>query len=269
MKGEEDDPVTRYTVSRTAAVRRRPGVGTRLIIEWPSDGHNGGDLAFGRDGMLYVTSGDGTSDSDTNLAGQDLSRPARKRPPHRRRSSRPHGQSYSVPKDNPFVGQEGARPRDLGLRLPQPVAAATSTRRPATSGSATTARTCGSRSTSSSKGGNYGWSVYEGQPPVLAHRKQRAPTPIAKPDRRAPSLRSPLAHRRRRLPRQRAARAARRLRLRRSTTFPSTTASTSPTPASSPPTHPSGRCSTVESRCGGTARCLPWCPPRSTTRPSS
>ena len=25
------------------------------IIEWPSDGHNGAALAFGADGMLFVT----------------------------------------------------------------------------------------------------------------------------------------------------------------------------------------------------------------------
>ena len=40
------------------------------IIEWESDGHNGAALCFGDDGMLYVTTGDGTSDSDTNLIGQ-------------------------------------------------------------------------------------------------------------------------------------------------------------------------------------------------------
>jgi len=30
-------------------------------------------MVFGNDGMLYVTSGDGTSDSDANLTGQDMS----------------------------------------------------------------------------------------------------------------------------------------------------------------------------------------------------
>ncbi len=49
---------------------------------------------------------------------------------------------------------------------------------------------------------------------------------------------------------------------------PATTASTSKTPASSPPAHPSGRCSTSESRAAGPARCLRWRRPRSTARPS-
>ncbi len=44
----------------------------KLVIEWPSNGHNGGDLAFGNDGMLYVSAGDGTSDSDTLRNGQNL-----------------------------------------------------------------------------------------------------------------------------------------------------------------------------------------------------
>ncbi len=41
-------------------------------------------MAFGRDGMFYVTSGDGTSDSDTNVAGQDMTRLLAKVLRHRR-----------------------------------------------------------------------------------------------------------------------------------------------------------------------------------------
>jgi len=65
--------VSRYTVARKPPYACDPK-SEKVIIEWPSNGHNGGDLAFGNDGTLYVTSGDGTSDSDTNLAGQDMTR---------------------------------------------------------------------------------------------------------------------------------------------------------------------------------------------------
>ena len=43
-----------------------------LILEWYSHGHDGGDLVFGPDGYLYISSGDGSIDSDANNAGQDL-----------------------------------------------------------------------------------------------------------------------------------------------------------------------------------------------------
>ena len=58
------------------------------------------------------------------------------------------GQPYTVPADNPFVGQAGALPGDLVARAPQPVALLLRRRAPATSGSATSARTRPRRSTS-------------------------------------------------------------------------------------------------------------------------
>src|SRR5579863_7075518 len=63
--------VVRYTVSRTSPHGIDPNSKV-LVIEWPSNGHNGGDVAFGNDGMLYVSSGDGSSDSDADLTGQTL-----------------------------------------------------------------------------------------------------------------------------------------------------------------------------------------------------
>ncbi|WP_410962280.1 hypothetical protein, partial [Salmonella sp. SAL4355] len=64
--------VTRYTVDRNPPYKIVPG-SAKEIISWVSNGHNGGDVAFGLDGKLFVTSGDGTSDSDTDLTGQDVS----------------------------------------------------------------------------------------------------------------------------------------------------------------------------------------------------
>src|SRR4029077_11204915 len=81
----------------------------KIIIEWQSNGHNGGDLAFGRDGMLYISSGDGTSDSDTDIAGQDLGKLTAK--VLRIDVDRaPEGKAYGIPADNPFLKTAGARP---------------------------------------------------------------------------------------------------------------------------------------------------------------
>ena len=90
-----------------------------VILEWDSNGHNGGDLAFGPDGNLYCPTGDGTSDSDTLETGQglhdllavmlrlDVDHPA-------------DGKAYSIPPDNPFVNAPGARPEiwAYGFRNP-------------------------------------------------------------------------------------------------------------------------------------------------------
>ncbi len=97
----------------------------KVIIEWKSNGHNGGDLAFGNDGMLYVTAGDGTSDSDQNRTGQDLT----KLPGSLLRIDVSHpsdGRPYAIPEDNPFVSyvdaDTGSRARGeiwaYGLRNP-------------------------------------------------------------------------------------------------------------------------------------------------------
>ena len=96
--------------------------------------------------------------------GQNLEHAARQDAAHRRRRART-GKPYAIPRDNPFVGTAGARRRS-GLRAAQPVALLVRPRRPATSGSATSARARGRRSTSSragrGRGVNFGWNVMEG-----------------------------------------------------------------------------------------------------------
>lgn len=110
--------IVRYTVSREAPHGIDPAT-AMTIIEWPSNGHNGAAAAFGNDGMLYVTSGDGTPNGDSNLAGQDTTSLLAKvlRIDVDGASA---GQAYRVPPDNPFVGQDGIRPETwaYGLRNP-------------------------------------------------------------------------------------------------------------------------------------------------------
>ena len=89
-----------------------------LFVEQPYSNHNGGALAFGPDGYLYVALGDGGSAGDPMGNSQSLSTLLGKL---LRISPRPSGgEPYAIPPDNPFVGRGGARPEiwAYGLRNP-------------------------------------------------------------------------------------------------------------------------------------------------------
>ncbi|MGW7352959.1 PQQ-dependent sugar dehydrogenase [Streptomyces sp. NPDC054784] len=91
---------------------------TVLTQEQPFDNHNGGQIAFGPDGMLYIALGDGGSGGDPDGNGQKLDTLLGKI-----LRIDPVGggeEPYKIPDDNPFVGQEGARGEiwSYGLRNP-------------------------------------------------------------------------------------------------------------------------------------------------------
>jgi glucose/arabinose dehydrogenase len=89
-----------------------------LFIDQPYSNHNGGHLAFGPDGYLYIGLGDGGSAGDPQDNAQNLDALLGKM---LRIDPRPTaGTRYGIPTDNPFVGQEGARPEiwAYGLRNP-------------------------------------------------------------------------------------------------------------------------------------------------------
>jgi glucose/arabinose dehydrogenase len=169
--------VSRYTVSRKPPFTIEPG-SEKVIIEWASDGHNGGDLAFGKDGMLYVSSGDGTSDSDTNHAGQDVGKLLAK--VLRIDVEHPDpGKAYSVPADNPFVKDKRFRPETWAYGFRNPwrlhIDRATGDLWVGNNG-----QDLWEQVYLVERGANYGWSVVEGGHPFYPDRK-RGPTPISKP----------------------------------------------------------------------------------------
>jgi glucose/arabinose dehydrogenase len=161
--------VTRYTMDRRAPYHVDPK-SALVIIEWNSDGHNGGAMAFGHDGTFYVTSGDGTSDSDTNVVGQDMTTLLAK--VLRIDVDRPEpGKTYAVPKDNPFVGMEGARPEiwALGLRNPWRM---TVDKKTGHLWVGQNGQDLWEQAFLVKKGDNYGWSVTEGSHPFYLSRKK-------------------------------------------------------------------------------------------------
>jgi glucose/arabinose dehydrogenase len=76
-----------------------------LALDQPAANHNGGHLAFGPDGMLYIGTGDGGGSGDRygnaqngqSLLGKML------------RIDVDGGQPYAIPADNPFVADPDVR----------------------------------------------------------------------------------------------------------------------------------------------------------------
>lgn len=155
-----------------------------VLLSFPQGGHNGGDLHFGHDGMLYISTGDaadpnppdpwktGTDCSD--LLGSVLRIDVNKKD---------DGKNYAIPKDNPFVGvkHQGKEVRpeiwSYGFRNPW--------------------RMSFDRKTGDlwlgdvgweqwemvhklSKGSNHGWSVNEGRQPINS-QLDPGPTPTITP----------------------------------------------------------------------------------------
>lgn len=110
---------THITEFRLRDGRPDPGsVRDVLFVDQPYPNHNGGQILFGPDEMLYIALGDGGSGGDPHGNGQSLRTVLGKL---LRIDPRPSGgRPYRVPSDNPFVGAEAARPEiwAYGLRNP-------------------------------------------------------------------------------------------------------------------------------------------------------
>jgi glucose/arabinose dehydrogenase len=113
--------VARFAVTDDANIADPESEEALLRQAQPFSNHNGGHIAFGPDGYLYIGLGDGGSGGDPENNGQRLDTwlGAMLRievdPEYV-----PEGQPYGIPEDNPFVDEEGALPEiwAYGLRNP-------------------------------------------------------------------------------------------------------------------------------------------------------
>ena len=108
--------VARYLVSSNNPDKADPASEAVILrVDQPYTNHNGGDIAFGPDGYLYIGMGDGGSAGDPQGNGQRLDTLLGKLLRIDVRTV-----PYTVPTDNPYAGRQDARPEiwASGLRNP-------------------------------------------------------------------------------------------------------------------------------------------------------
>jgi glucose/arabinose dehydrogenase len=89
---------------------------TLLSIDDPAQNHNGGNVVFGPDGMLWVGTGDGGASGDRYQNGQNRQALLGKM----LRLDVDNGEPYAIPADNPYVGNSAYLPEiwAMGMRNP-------------------------------------------------------------------------------------------------------------------------------------------------------
>lgn len=156
--GDLKTAVAEYARSASNAHLANPG-SEKILLEFdqPAGNHNAGMLAFGNDGYLYISAGDGGFGGDPQGNGQNRSTLLG----NILRIDVDHGDPYAIPSDNPFVGEPGVRGEiwAYGLRNPWRFSFDSVTGR-------LFVGDVGQASWEEIdlvvKGGNYGWNVMEG-----------------------------------------------------------------------------------------------------------
>ncbi|XP_047449151.1 HHIP-like protein 1 [Mugil cephalus] len=171
VKKEERIRISEFTLS-THDENQLDHSSERTILEVvePASNHNGGQLLFGHDGYLYIFIGDGgragdpfgkfgNSQNKSTLLGKALRIDV---------DNNDDGAPYSIPSDNPFLGEKGAKPEIYAYGVRNMWRCSIDRGDPIT-GSGRGRMFCGDVGQNKYeevdlivKGGNYGWRAKEG-----------------------------------------------------------------------------------------------------------
>jgi len=174
-RNDGDNAVVEFKRSRkhparaVASSRRRV-----LVIPHPdATNHNGGQLQFGPDGNLYISTGDGGSNANTAAHLDVLLGKLLRIDPHKRR-----GHRYTVPSGNPYVGRGGRNEiYAYGLRNPWRFSFDSASGRLAIGDvGASSVEEVDYATRAAAKGANFGWPAWEGDQPHPGDSGPDAPT---------------------------------------------------------------------------------------------
>jgi glucose/arabinose dehydrogenase len=176
-RGTRRSVVSRFTASSDEPRRADPSSEKRIWVsaEDPFENHNGGTIAFGPDGFLYITLGDGGAADDPMTSGQnpadwfgsilriDVDHPS-------------DGKPYGIPADNPALrSKEFARWAPevycIGLRN---VWKFSFDRQTGDLWAGDVGQNLWEMVHRIENGGNYGWSIWEASHPFQPQRRQKA-----------------------------------------------------------------------------------------------
>jgi uncharacterized repeat protein (TIGR03806 family) len=166
IPSEKGSRVSRFEIRDGASLEATLAT-EKIILEWPSGGHNGGCLRFGPDGYLYLATGDGSGIADGLETGQNIQDLLGAL--LRINVDVPEdGRLYSIPKDNPFAGRKDARGEIWSFGHRQVWKFSFDNQRRLWAGEV--GQDLWEMIYIVQRGGNYGWSINEGKHPFRPDR---------------------------------------------------------------------------------------------------
>ena len=173
---EHTSVVSRFRVSKDNPNKADSTYEEELIrIPQPFWNHNGGTLAFGPDGYLYIALGDGGKGGDPLKNGQNLST-LNGSILRIDVDNKDEGKNYAIPKSNPFVKTKGAKPEIYAYGF-RNVWRLSFDRVTGTFYAADVGQKLWEEINIVKRGGNYGWNLREGNHPYVTESGEKGSGP--------------------------------------------------------------------------------------------